>query len=53
MREIDQADIDHWHRHGYVIIKEFLTSAELKAAMGNLHMYLPTWHEYADAGSTF
>jgi ectoine hydroxylase-related dioxygenase (phytanoyl-CoA dioxygenase family) len=53
VREIDQADIDHWHRHGYVIIKEFLTSAELEAARGNLHMYLPTWPEYAGRAPLF
>ena len=34
MRDIDQADVDHWHQHGYVIIKEFLDPDELKAGAG-------------------
>jgi ectoine hydroxylase-related dioxygenase (phytanoyl-CoA dioxygenase family) len=53
VREIDQSDIDHWLRHGYVIIEEFLTKAELDAALENLHQYLPSWQEYKARGPLY
>ena len=53
MKEIDQADIDHWHQHGYVIIERFLSAAEIAAARENLYRYLPAWEEYATRGPAF
>jgi ectoine hydroxylase-related dioxygenase (phytanoyl-CoA dioxygenase family) len=53
LRDIDQADVDHWHQHGYVIIKEFLDPDELKAAHENLFQYLPTWQEYSERAPLF
>jgi ectoine hydroxylase-related dioxygenase (phytanoyl-CoA dioxygenase family) len=53
LREVNQSDIDHWHRHGYVIVKEFLTEDELNAALENLHQYLPSWKEYSERGPLF
>ena len=53
MREIDQSDIDHWHRHGYVLIEEFLAPEELKAALENLYQYLPSWQEYSERAPLF
>ncbi len=53
MRDIDQSDVDHWHQHGYVIIKEFLDPDELKAAQENLFQYLPTWQEYSERARSF
>lgn len=47
MRGIDQADIDHWYKHGYVVVEQFLTEAEVKAVHAALHRYMPTWDEYA------
>ncbi|HEX3815402.1 MAG TPA: phytanoyl-CoA dioxygenase family protein [Mycobacteriales bacterium] len=47
MKEIAQADIDHWHRHGYVIVERFLDSDELVAVQENLEHYMPPWEEYA------
>src|SRR3954451_13094683 len=44
--DIQQSDIDHWHRHGYVIIKNFLTGSELDAALENISYYLPSEKEY-------
>ena len=53
MKEINQADIDHWHQHGYVIIERFLSAAEIDAARENLYRYLPTWEEYVTRGPAF
>jgi ectoine hydroxylase-related dioxygenase (phytanoyl-CoA dioxygenase family) len=53
LRDIDQSDIDHWHQHGYVIIREFLDPGELKAALENLYQYLPDWQEYSERGPLF
>jgi ectoine hydroxylase-related dioxygenase (phytanoyl-CoA dioxygenase family) len=44
--EVAQQDIDHWHRHGYVIIERFMTPDEVAAARENLARYLPSWEEY-------
>jgi ectoine hydroxylase-related dioxygenase (phytanoyl-CoA dioxygenase family) len=53
MREIDQADIDHWRQHGYVIISRFLSAAEIDEVRENLYRYLPTWAEYVSRGPVF
>jgi ectoine hydroxylase-related dioxygenase (phytanoyl-CoA dioxygenase family) len=53
MREIDQADIDHWHQHGYVIIERFMSDAEIDAVREDLYRYLPTWEEYATRAPVF
>lgn len=53
MREIDQADIDHWHQHGYVIIERFMSAAEIAAVREDLYRYLPTWEEYVNRGPAF
>jgi len=47
VREIAQADIDHWHRHGYVIVERVLDPDELAAVHENISHYMPTWEEYA------
>ncbi len=48
MRRVEQADVDHWQRHGYVIVEEFLSPSELGACLDNLYRYLPTWDEYKE-----
>lgn len=53
MKTIDDADIEHWHRHGYVIINEFLSTDELEGCRRNLHRYLPGWDEYVDRGPLY
>ncbi len=53
MKEIAQADIDHWHQHGYVIVEGFMTSGEIAATQDNLARYLPSWQEYATRGPLF
>jgi hypothetical protein len=39
--------VEHWKRHGFVIVPDFLTPVELKEARENFHRYFPTWEEYA------
>jgi ectoine hydroxylase-related dioxygenase (phytanoyl-CoA dioxygenase family) len=46
MRQVDGADIEHWRRHGYVIIEGFLDKDELDDARENIERYMPTWAEY-------
>jgi ectoine hydroxylase-related dioxygenase (phytanoyl-CoA dioxygenase family) len=53
MREVDQEDIEHWRRHGYVIVESFLGEEELEAARSNLHRYLPDWDEYSERAPLF
>jgi ectoine hydroxylase-related dioxygenase (phytanoyl-CoA dioxygenase family) len=53
VREVSQADLDHWHRHGYVIVKSFLSEEELRAARRNLSQYLPDWDEYVARAPLF
>ncbi|KZT50811.1 hypothetical protein CALCODRAFT_488418 [Calocera cornea HHB12733] len=43
---IKQADIDHWHAHGYVIVEGFLSPEELAACVEGFHTYMPAWDEY-------
>jgi ectoine hydroxylase-related dioxygenase (phytanoyl-CoA dioxygenase family) len=47
LKPIQQADIDHWRTHGYVIVKEFMTKEELANIHRDLNAYLPSWDEYA------
>jgi ectoine hydroxylase-related dioxygenase (phytanoyl-CoA dioxygenase family) len=47
LKPIEQADLDHWHTHGYVIVKEFMTKEELADVHHELNAYMPTWEEYA------
>ena len=53
MRDVAQEDIDHWHQHGYAIVEEFMTPAEMKAAREDLARYMPTWEEYAERQPLF
>jgi ectoine hydroxylase-related dioxygenase (phytanoyl-CoA dioxygenase family) len=46
LRPIEQSDIDHWHTHGYVIVKEFLTKEEVANVHADLDAYMPAWEEY-------
>ena len=51
--EVAQQDIDHWHRHGYVIVEQFMTPDEIAAARENLSRYLPSWEEYTARAPLF
>lgn len=44
---ITQEHVAEWHKHGYVVVPDFLTPAELDAALANVADYTPTWDEYA------
>ena len=46
MRSLDDADIEHWQRHGYVLVEDFLDPDELAAAQENIERYMPQWGEY-------
>jgi ectoine hydroxylase-related dioxygenase (phytanoyl-CoA dioxygenase family) len=46
MRKIDAADLEHWRRHGYVIVENVLSDQELSAVRANIADYMPTWEEY-------
>lgn len=39
----------HWRRHGYVVVPELLTPAELAAIQANVRRYFPTDEEYRAA----
>ena len=39
----------HWRRHGYVVVPDFLTEAELTAIRANVRRYFPTDEEYRAA----
>lgn len=43
---ISDADHDHWREHGYVIVR-LLDDDQVKAAVENIHEYMPSWEEYA------
>lgn len=47
MKEIAQSDIDHWHRHGFVIIENVLSPEELTASRHDFNRYMPDWEEFA------
>jgi len=51
--EVAQQDIDHWHRHGYVIVERFMAPDEIAAARENLSRYLPSWEEYTARAPLF
>jgi ectoine hydroxylase-related dioxygenase (phytanoyl-CoA dioxygenase family) len=53
VKEVAQADLDHWHQHGYVIVEEFMAASEIAAARENLARYLPSWDEYSTRGPLF
>jgi ectoine hydroxylase-related dioxygenase (phytanoyl-CoA dioxygenase family) len=53
VKEVHQVDIDHWHQHGYVIVEQFLSAAELDAVHQNLYCYMPTWDEYIARAPAF
>jgi ectoine hydroxylase-related dioxygenase (phytanoyl-CoA dioxygenase family) len=46
VKEIDQADVDHWFKHGYVVVEGFLSASELDAVRENIAEYMPSWEEY-------
>jgi len=50
---ISDEQVDHWLRHGYVVIPGFLTPQELAAARQNIARYLPTAEEYAAAAERY
>ncbi|KZO98347.1 hypothetical protein CALVIDRAFT_596879 [Calocera viscosa TUFC12733] len=45
-KAIKQEDLDHWHKHGYVVIERFLDQEELAAIHADFQDYMPTWDEY-------
>jgi ectoine hydroxylase-related dioxygenase (phytanoyl-CoA dioxygenase family) len=47
MVTVNDADVEHWFRHGYVIVKDVLSTEEVAAVQANLADYMPTWEEYA------
>jgi ectoine hydroxylase-related dioxygenase (phytanoyl-CoA dioxygenase family) len=46
MTGITEEDYQHWHEHGYVIVR-LLDDDLLQAALENIYEYLPSWEEYA------
>ncbi len=46
MGGITEADYQHWQEHGYVIVR-LLDDDQVKAAVENIHEYMPPWEEYA------
>ena len=46
MGGISEADYQHWRQHGYVIVR-LLDDDQVKAAVENIHEYMPPWEEYA------
>lgn len=47
MATVDGRDLEHWERHGYVIVEGLLSPAELAAVGDNIGRYLPSWEEYS------
>ena len=45
---IKQADIDHWKKHGYVVIERLFSPKELEVLHQGLQKYMPTWENYRD-----
>ena len=41
------ADVAHYRTHGYAIIENFLSEAELTAAREEIESYIPGWLDYA------
>lgn len=46
MPGISEADYEHWRKHGYVVVR-LLDDDEVRAAVENIHEYMPPWEEYA------
>ena len=44
----EQHHVEHYRRHGYVVVENFLTPAELDAARRELAELLPGWVEFCD-----
>lgn len=42
---ISDADVEHFRRHGYLIVERFLDEAEVAAARTEIHRIVPTWEE--------
>ncbi len=45
---IEQHHVDHYREHGYAIVENFLSDAELDGARAELRDLLPGWVEYCD-----
>ena len=50
---IRQSDVDHWHTHGFVIIRDFLTPQEMEALGTAWNRLMPDWDEYKSRNSMF
>jgi len=48
MERITPDHVAHYRRHGYVLVENFLTDAELHAARREIEQVIPGWLEYAD-----
>jgi hypothetical protein len=46
MSGISDRDYEHWRDHGYVIVS-LLDDDHVKAAVEDIHEYMPSWEEYA------
>lgn len=40
---ITQQQVDHYRQHGYVIVENFLDSAELAGARAEIDEFVPGW----------
>ena len=47
MKQIAQSDLDHWYRHGFVVIPDLLDAEELTSTRRDFYRYMPDWPEYA------
>ena len=45
MSRISEQHVEHWRRHGYVIVP-LLSEDEVSAALADIDAYMPTWDEY-------
>ena len=50
---IRQSDVDHWEKHGYVVIKDLLTAEELEELTIAWKRLMPDWEEYVERKSMF
>ena len=48
MRRITPNHVEHYHEHGYAVVKGFLTARELADVRGELRHILPGWVEFCD-----
>lgn len=46
MPGISEADYQHWRQHGYVVVR-LLDDDQVRAAVENIHEYMPPWEEFA------